>query len=202
MKIWLDQVRQEPFSWDESIDITAAELDRPDLLAIGPIRWQGEVVFADPGFLLRGRLAYDQTLACIRCLKPHVAGATAEVDLLVVVQAHPAHSAHPATSPASQRAKRGEPAALAADTDRELEEDDLSLLVVADEVFDTRALIVEQLQLNVPMKPLCRPDCPGLCPRCGADLGELPGGRCSCSPPESDPRWAALAALKGQLDSD
>jgi uncharacterized protein len=65
------------------------------------------------------------------------------------------------------------------------------------EVFDTRPLLVEQLQLNVPMKPVCREDCRGLCPQCGADLSQ---GDCSCGGQPPDPRWAALAALRDRQE--
>lgn len=41
------------------------------------------------------------------------------------------------------------------------------------------------------MQPLCRPDCKGLCSRCGRDLNQ---GVCSC-PPEQDERWSALRDL-------
>jgi uncharacterized protein len=182
MQIWLDQVREEPFHWDETENIAAETLQRPELLALGPVSWRGEIVFADPGYLLRGRLAYDQTLACIRCLKPHVVGTAAEVELLVVVDSH--HKK-------PQRASEGD--------ESELSEDDLDTVVVGDELLDTAEIVLEQLQLNIPMRALCRPDCRGLCPRCGADLNER-GGQCSCAGPEPDPRWAALAALKGRLD--
>ena len=47
--------------------------------------------------------------------------------------------------------------------------------------------------LELPLAPLCRPDCAGLCPTCGADLNE---GPCACPPAEGDPRWAALDALR------
>lgn len=46
--------------------------------------------------------------------------------------------------------------------------------------------------LNVPMKPLCSPDCPGLCANCGA---QLKVGPCGCSTPKADPRWNKLAGL-------
>jgi len=51
-------------------------------------------------------------------------------------------------------------------------------------------VIREALILAVPEYPLCRDDCRGLCPRCGADLND---GPCGCRP-EADPRWAALQA--------
>ena len=54
---------------------------------------------------------------------------------------------------------------------------------------------LRQYQLTAePMAPLCRPDCRGLCPRCGQNLNL---GPCAC-PPEADPRWMALESLKGR----
>ena len=50
----------------------------------------------------------------------------------------------------------------------------------------------EGLILTVPMSPLCRPDCAGLCPVCGSNRNE---GACGCEPPH-DPRWGALDALR------
>ncbi len=46
--------------------------------------------------------------------------------------------------------------------------------------------------LELPMKPLCRPDCAGLCPSCGEDLNK---GPCSCTPAEDDSPWAVLRKL-------
>jgi uncharacterized protein len=53
--------------------------------------------------------------------------------------------------------------------------------------------------LGLPMTPLCRPDCAGLCPDCGERLDDLP--------PEHthetiDPRWAALRNLAPGTGSD
>jgi len=50
----------------------------------------------------------------------------------------------------------------------------------------------ETVLLALPMRPLCREDCPGLCPRCGRFLGE---GSCACRDDDIDPRLAQLAAL-------
>ena len=43
-----------------------------------------------------------------------------------------------------------------------------------------------------PMQPLCRPDCLGLCPACGADRNT---GACTCTAAPVDERWAALRGL-------
>lgn len=57
--------------------------------------------------------------------------------------------------------------------------------------LDLREAIREELILALPAWPVCRPDCRGLCPRCGADRNET---ACACSREEPDPRWAALRA--------
>ncbi len=77
--------------------------------------------------------------------------------------------------------------------DRELTREDLDVGSFAGGGIDLRDLIAEQVHLAVPVKPLCREDCRGLCPRCGIDLGKE---RCSCSPERQDPRWEALRKLK------
>ena len=72
MQIWLDQVREEPFDWDETKSIAPETLEMPELVDLSPVHWTGRVSFVDPGYLLRARLSYDQTLSCDRCLKPIV----------------------------------------------------------------------------------------------------------------------------------
>ena len=63
-------------------------------------------------------------------------------------------------------------------------------------VIDLTPAVREELLLAVPQYLECRPDCRGLCPRCGQDLN---AGPCGCAPATVDPRWATLAALKGKL---
>ena len=176
MQIWLDQVRDEPFNWDETQRVSKESLDRPELLDLGPVSWRGQVIFADPGFFLRARLSYEQTLSCNRCLKPIVEQAKSDVELMILVEHGPESG--------------GEHA---------LHEQDLGILYLQDELLETDPILIEQLQLNIPMKPLCREDCQGLCPICGADRNAA--GDCKCEESTPDPRWAALAALKDRLPS-
>jgi len=50
----------------------------------------------------------------------------------------------------------------------------------------------EHILLDLPLRPLCRPDCRGLCSQCGANLNE---GQCGCSPAQMDTRLAVLKKL-------
>lgn len=58
--------------------------------------------------------------------------------------------------------------------------------------LDLSQAVREELLLATPQYVECRPDCRGLCPRCGADLN---AGPCGCQP-EIDPRWEALTKLQ------
>ena len=62
---------------------------------------------------------------------------------------------------------------------------------VVEDMVDTEALVRDAIMLELPLQPLCEPDCPGLCPECGAALAEDP----EHGHESLDPRWAALGAL-------
>ena len=59
--------------------------------------------------------------------------------------------------------------------------------------LDAGSLLWEQFLLALPDKPLCRPDCRGLCPSCGGNRNE---GGCICHGEEGDQRLAPLKNLK------
>lgn len=67
---------------------------------------------------------------------------------------------------------------------------------LAGDQLDLEPVVRDGVLLELPLAPLCRPDCAGLCPECGADGNIAP---CACSDRETDPRWAGLERL--QLDA-
>ena len=58
-----------------------------------------------------------------------------------------------------------------------------------DHTLDLTAAAVQYFALSVPMKPICREDCAGICPNCGTDLNITP---CHCVTDIRDARWNAL----------
>lgn len=74
-----------------------------------------------------------------------------------------------------------------------LEEEDMAFSVFDDQAIDIDQLVREQVLLTVPVRALCREDCKGLCPSCGADQNM---NKCSCESTEIDPRWAVLKNLR------
>ena len=68
------------------------------------------------------------------------------------------------------------------------------------QILDLSDVLRQYLLTDEPLKALCRSDCRGLCPECGADLNTE---KCKCDGPAIDPRWGALAELmsKGSHNS-
>lgn len=63
--------------------------------------------------------------------------------------------------------------------------------------IDLEPVAREAVLLGLPLAPLCRDDCAGLCPHCGIDLNEH---TCDCVTEVVDPRWAALDELRFEDD--
>lgn len=64
---------------------------------------------------------------------------------------------------------------------------------ISSDSIDLGPAVHDALALELPLAPLCRDACAGLCPMCGVDRNHA---RCSCRVDRTDPRWAALDALK------
>jgi len=175
MQVRLEQVRDNPFHWDETETVDAKEVGNPDVQALSPVRWRGEIQFADPGYLLTATYSYQQTLSCQRCLEPLVESVEQPMQLLLV--------------PGTGAPGSGE---------HELSEAELGVVEVPEDgEVDLRPLLLEQILLNVPMKPLCRAGCKGICPQCGTNRNTAP---CDCNPQWEDPRLAGLKTLLKRND--
>jgi uncharacterized protein len=121
--------------------------------------------------LVTGRIAARVPAACSRCLEPAELAIRPEVDLRLV------------------------PAPVGRGEEHELGADELETDVYSGDEIDLRRLVRSETELALPMKPLCRADCRGLCPSCGANLN---AGPCQCGGAAPDPRWAPLRALLGR----
>ena len=66
-------------------------------------------------------------------------------------------------------------------------------------VLDLTEAVRQYALLAIPMKPLCREDCAGLCPNCGHNLNR---GPCGCPPQGADPRWSELSKLNKEKGTE
>ena len=171
MKIDLDQLEQQPEAFECRFDLEPERLDPSQVAGTFTVELTGEVRRREPGWQLTATLAGSGTLLCSRCLEPVPWQVDESLDLSLL--------------PAGE---------VSGGEDVELEDDDLDVVFVSDRVIDLTDVAAEQLMLALPMRVLCREECAGLCPSCGADLNR--GEECSCEP-EDDPRWAKLRDLAG-----
>jgi len=72
---------------------------------------------------------------------------------------------------------------------------DSGLILPEDDHIDLEPLMREYALLEVPISPVCKPDCKGLCPLCGEDLNR---GHCSHQSSRSESPFAALKLLLGE----
>ena len=84
-------------------------------------------------------------------------------------------------------------ASIAREEEFHLREDDTEIAFFEGEGLFLADVLAEQVLLALPMKAICRSDCRGLCPHCGANLNNEP---CRCETHAADPRVAPLARLK------
>jgi uncharacterized protein len=124
----------------------------------------------DDNILVRGHLRGELNFTCSRCLEVFMAPLTADFDLLLKIGRPPVPTQE-----------------VELDTG-ELDEDYFQ----GDEL-ELNALLREQILLTLPLKPLCREECRGLCRQCGANLNREP---CSCTTPKLHSSFAALEKLK------
>ncbi len=161
----------ESFHGTLSVDFQLVEA-AGEVRAPCPVSYDVRVERTGNAVRVSGTLSAEIEVACVRCLTayPQVVSRDFEV-----------------------RYRRAE--AGAGGDEAELDEMDLDLDYYGDEGIDLQQLIGEQILLSLPMKPLCQPECKGLCSQCGINLNDE---TCGCEP-EVDPRLASLGTIRDQL---
>ena len=143
----------------------------PDVELAGPIDADLRLHRTNRGILVRGELAATLRRTCSRCTDPFVEEVRIPIGEEFLPTVDPLTGAPIQVDPDDGETPR-------IDEHHEIE---------LDTVFH------DELSLTEPVFALCRPDCPGLCPTCGADLQT---GSCDCTPEVRDERWAVLDQLR------
>ncbi|MFG7940424.1 MULTISPECIES: YceD family protein [Streptomyces] len=124
------------------------------------------------GVLVTGTARAPLTGECVRCLEP--IEQELETDFQEMFSYPDADD-------------RGRPQADAGD-----DAEDEDRLFLEGDLFDLEPVLRDAVVLALPLQPVCREDCPGLCPECGARLADDPGHKHDDA---VDIRWAALQEL-------
>jgi len=159
-----------------AVDVTLSEAEiRPEgveALPVDSVRVHGTLAQISDEYVFRGTVAGRYQYPCDRCLEP---------------------AAFPFRVEALWAFAEGL-AARAGDRTDDDEDEEVPAVAVAGNEIDLAPQVWEEIVLAAPVKVLCREDCAGLCPQCGADLNR---GRCSCRTDDiiENKGLAGLAAL-------
>lgn len=153
----------EPVGTTRIFHIEEGQLQLDDDLIVAFLQGEIECIRTDYGLFAQGEIATQVEVQCVRCL--------ASIPYPLTIQLADRFAYNPcaldqALAPAFPILNKG--------------------------TIDLAPALREHMLLSLPLHPLCRPDCRGLCSQCGADLNE---GPCGCSQEETDPRLAMLKEL-------
>jgi uncharacterized protein len=135
-----------------------------------PVTADAEIESVVEGLLVTGKVGATVTLRCVRCLRDVEHELEVEVRELFTLRS------------------------------RDGGEEDEGYAVLPDDRLPLDTMARDALVLAFPPFPLCRPDCAGLCPECGADRNTSDCGHGGSG--AVDPRWAALAGLRQELEEE
>lgn len=170
MKLDLGKIRQADTRYDRTFEPSEVEMPGDPYRIVAPVQIGFDIHKDKEQFRLVGTVRTELELPCSRCLEDFRFPVNLDFDQRYLPQA-----------------------VASADEETEVVEEDLETSFYHDEQIDLNELLREQFYLALPMKPLCREECRGLCPQCGTNLNT---GMCECAAAWEDPRLAALKQLK------
>jgi uncharacterized protein len=166
-----------PQTYSASYEVTADELSRDEVAQVGTVSIDATVSSGDAPseYIGTGNVHFTADLSCSRCADPYPFANSS--------------SFHVTFRPRPEFAEENEEVEITG-------EEELDVEFYSEPVIPLRHLALEQVQLSIPMKPLCDEACLGLCSTCGARRG---GDRCSCETVQTDERWGALKSIREEL---
>jgi uncharacterized protein len=174
----IPRIPTEGLSLDEALEAPALHLEGDAEVAFRPGgRLLAHVDLVDGTTVhIRGHLTGTAEIDCARCLERYPVALGQELDLFYMPRVV------------------GQPDAQ--EEEVELSDRDVVVGYYDGDRLDLGEVLREQVLLALPLKPLCREDCRGLCPRCGQNLNAAP---CGCVP-EEEPGDSRLEPLRLLID--
>jgi uncharacterized protein len=167
MIIDVDKVPKDGLTVARDFEFSSQDLVEESATFIKPVHADLTVRKMDEEVWIRGRVTTRLNIACSRCLAPFEFPVDARFDLVFLPQEF-------------QELKEA------------LDEGDVDQLFYQDRRIDLREVVLEQLNLTFPAKPLCSESCEGICAICGKIRRD---GDCGCAVHETDGRLDALKSM-------
>ncbi|MGA1841174.1 MAG: YceD family protein [bacterium] len=162
MKILIDDIPEKGVDLRITDTIKGLDSNGENIILKEPVTLKANVKRVGSKILVKGVIKTLVQLECGRCLEDFLYHVDEDFTATFL--------------PAEQRPK---------EPDLELDSEDLDVSFYEGKIIDLSELVREEILLAIPMNPLCRVNCRGVCPECGKNLNE---GKCYCS--GSDFRWS------------
>jgi len=164
MLIDIDRLPQEGLRLSRDFEFLNLDLVEEDAVFLEPAHADITVRLAGEEVLVQGEITARISFVCSRCLTPFEYPVSSRFDLVYL------------------------PEEIDGFAD-ELADEKMDQMYYTGRQIDLRAVVLEQLNLTFPAKPLCGPGCEGICAVCGEIIRDA---RCSCLVKETEPRWNAI----------
>jgi len=169
MIVDIDRLPEEGLKISKDFEIQDGDLVEENAVFLSPLHAELSVKKEGGEVCIKGKIRAFLSCVCSRCLTPFEFPVDSSFDLVCL----PGEWAEAK----EQKAKE------------QLENEDMNSLFYYSRNIDLKEIVLEQLNLTLPMKPLCSEDCQGICPICGRVIKD---GECSCMTNDSDPRLKKL----------
>jgi uncharacterized protein len=166
VRITLEELKLHRIVVSRTYASEALDYRGADFRQVAPLKVDAVAELVGPEICIRGRLVTRLEACCDRCLSSVVIPVEQEFNLFY--------------RPVS---------AIAREEEVELPEDELGVGFFSGDGIELADVVTEQVILALPMKVLCRTDCRGLCPVCGANLNIE---KCGCLPAQESSPFSSL----------
>ena len=166
MRITLEELKLHRIVVSRTYSSEALDYHGADFRQVAPLKVDAVAELLGSEICIRGRLETRLEACCDRCLGPVIIPVEQEFNLFY--------------RPVST---------IAREEEVELPEDELGVGFFSGDGIELADVVTEQVILALPMKVVCRTDCHGLCPVCGANLNTE---KCGCLPAKEDSPFSSL----------
>jgi len=160
----LDRLPREGLRLSRDFEFLSLDLVEENAVFLEPAHADLTVRLLGDEILVQGEVTARLSFVCARCLTPFEFPVASRFDLVYLPEEIDGLS-------------------------EELGDEKIDQMYYSGRQLDLRGVVLEQLNLTFPAKPLCRPECEGICAVCGEIIRDA---KCSCLVKESDPRWNKL----------
>ena len=164
MMIDIDRLPKDGLHLSRDFEFPSLDLVEENAVFLEPAHAEVSVRLVGNEILVQGEVTARLSFICSRCLTPFEFPVASKFDLVYLPEELDALS-------------------------EELTDEKIDQMYYSGRQLDINAVVLEQLNLTFPAKPLCAPGCEGLCAVCGEIVRD---GKCSCLVKGAGPRWDRL----------